>query len=172
MVTSTRVTLEEYLHTAYSPDCDYVDGLIEERKLGEKSHSGLQTEFIVYLSTRRKKWGIRVWPEQRVQTRPTRFRIPDICVTLGEPDEEIFRSAPFLCIEIMSSEDRIGRMELRIQEYLDMGVAFVWLVDPFKRTAWIYSEAGKKLVTDGVLRTASPDIEVPLDELFAGSRGN
>lgn len=170
MATSALVTLEEYLTTSYRPDCDYVDDHIEERNLGEKSHSGLQTEFIVCLSKGRKKWGIRVWTEQRVQTRPTRFRIPDVCVTLGEPDEEIFRSAPFLCIEIMSSEDRIGRME-RIQEYLDMGVPFVWLVDLLKHTAWIYSAAGKTLVTDGILRTASPDIEVPLNELFASSQG-
>jgi len=73
-----------------------------------------------------------------VQTRATRFRIADICVTLGTPNGQIFRTAPFHCIEIMSSKDRIGRMELRIQEYLNMGVPFVWLVNPFKHTAWTY----------------------------------
>ncbi|MGI8743102.1 MAG: Uma2 family endonuclease [Bryobacteraceae bacterium] len=162
MTTATNlVTLEEYLTTGYSPDCDYVDDHIEERNLGEQAHSGLQREFVFYLHGHRKRWGISVWPEQRVQTRATRFRIPDVCVTLGLPNEPIFRTAPFLCIEIMSSEDRISRMELRIQEYLDMGVPFVWLVDPFKHTAWIYSAAGKKQVTgrhstDDLARYKSP----------------
>ncbi len=169
MRSTTLLTVNEYLATAYSPDCDYVDGHIEERNLGEKPHSGLQREFIVHLHSRRKEWGIRVWPEQRVQTSQTRFRIPDICVTLGTPDEPMFRTAPFLCIEILSSEDRISRVEARLQEYLDMGVPFVWLIDPFSHAAWIYTRAGKQSVTDGVLRTSRPDILVPLDELFTAS---
>ncbi len=169
MRSTTLPTVDEYLATPYSPDCDYVDGHIEERKLGEKPHSGLQAEFITYLNTRRKKWGIRVWPEQRVQTSPTRFRVPDICVTLGTPGELIFRTAPFLCIEILSSEDRIGRVEERIQEYPDRGVPFVWLIDPFSHAAWIYTKAEKQSVTDEVLRTSLPDILVPLAELFAAA---
>lgn len=169
MRSATLVTIEEYLTTAYSPDCDYVDGHIEEHTLGEKPHSRLQVEFILYLGNRRKKWRIEVWAEQRVQTTPTRFRIPDVCVTLGEPDELIFRTAPFLCIEILSSEDRMPRVEKRLQEYLDMGVRFVWVVDPVSQAAWIYSGAGKQAVTDGLLRTSEPDILVPLDELFAGA---
>jgi hypothetical protein len=28
------VSVEEYLHTVYEPDCDYVDGRIEERLVG------------------------------------------------------------------------------------------------------------------------------------------
>ncbi len=91
MANVTAVSVEEYLTTDYSPDCDYVDDHIEERNLGERPHSGLQTEFIVYLGMRRERWGIRVWTEQRVQTTATRFRIPDVCVTLGTTDELIFR---------------------------------------------------------------------------------
>lgn len=169
MGSTTLITVDEYLTTAYSPDCDYVDGHVEERTLGEQPHSGLQGEFVTYLNSRRKQWGIRVWPEQRVQTKPTRFRIPDVCVTLGRPNELVFHTAPFLCIEIMSSEDRMARVEKRLQEYLDMGVRYVWLVNPFTHDAWIYSEAGKQAVTDGLLRTSDPDIQVPLEELFASA---
>ncbi|MGI8990859.1 MAG: Uma2 family endonuclease [Bryobacteraceae bacterium] len=169
MATTTAVSIEEYLTTAYSPDCDFVDDHIEERNLGERPHSGLQGEFVTYLNSRRKRWGIRIWPEQRVQTKATRFRVPDVCVTLGKPDELIFRTAPFLCIEILSSEDRMARVEKRRQEYLDMGVQFVWLVNPFNHDAWIYSAAGKQPVLDGILRTAAPDILVPLNELFAAA---
>ncbi|MDQ2900618.1 MAG: Uma2 family endonuclease [Acidobacteriota bacterium] len=167
MAITAAVSIEEYLSTAYSPDCDFVDDHIEEHTLGERPHNELQREFITYLNTHRKRWGIRVFPEQRVQTRPTRFRVPDVCVTLGKTEELIFRTAPFLCIEILSSEDRMTRVEKRLQEYLDMGVRFVWLENPFNHDAWIYSATGKQQVTDGILRTAAPDILVPLDELFA-----
>ena len=94
MRNATLVSVEEYLATAYAPDCDYVDDHIEERHLGQKPHRGLQVDLIFYLRNRLKKWGIRACSEQRVQTTPTRFRIPDVCVTLGEPDEMIFRTAP------------------------------------------------------------------------------
>ena len=162
-------TLEEYLTTAYSPDCDYVDGHLEKRNLGKTPHSGLVTELITYLNGRRKQWSIRVWASQRVQTAATRIRVPDICVTVGCPAEPIFRTAPLLCIEVLSSEDRMPRVEKRLQEYLDMGVPFVWVVDPVSHAAWIYSAAGRQSATDGLLRTSEPEIVVPLDELFAGA---
>jgi hypothetical protein len=37
-----RIPVEEYLATSYRPDCDYVDGEIEERNVGEFDHSFLQ----------------------------------------------------------------------------------------------------------------------------------
>ena len=61
------VPLEEYLRTTYRPDRDYVDGEVLERNLGERDHSELQREFILYLCARAKRWGIHVFPEQRVQ---------------------------------------------------------------------------------------------------------
>ena len=42
---------------------------------------------------RRKKWGINVVVEQRVQVSPKRFRIPDVCVVLGDPGEQILQEA-------------------------------------------------------------------------------
>ena len=42
MTTGTLVSVEEYLNTSYSPDCDYVDGEVLERNWGEWNHSELQ----------------------------------------------------------------------------------------------------------------------------------
>ena len=110
--------------------------------------------------------GIWIYPEQRVQTQLRRFRIPDVCVTLDRTEELVFRLAPFLCIEILSPEDRMTRVETRLKEYLQMGVEYVWLVDPMTHEAWSYSDFGKLTVTDGVLRTANPDLEIALADLF------
>lgn len=36
------VSVEEYLNTVYRPDCDYVDGELVDRNVGEKDHAKLQ----------------------------------------------------------------------------------------------------------------------------------
>ena len=108
MPTGTLISVEEYLATSYRPDCDYVDGRLEERNVGEWDHSKIQAAIVAYFFVRRKAWGISVAPEQRVQVNSTRFRVPDVCVLLGEPKEQIFRTPPFLCVEILSPEDRMN----------------------------------------------------------------
>jgi len=36
MGSTTLISVSEYLNTIYHPDCDYVDGEVGERNLGEK----------------------------------------------------------------------------------------------------------------------------------------
>jgi len=159
--------VEEYLRTSYRPDCDYVDGEIVERNLGELDHSDLQAEIITYFRTRLRKSGVFAYPEQRVQVSPTRFRIPDVCVLTGnKPTEQIFRTPPFIAIEILSKDDRMNQMQQRVGDYLKFGVRYVWLIDPRTRRAWIYTKAGSHESTDGILRTEDPAIELPLPEIF------
>ena len=59
------VSLEEYLHTAYHSDRDFVDGVLEERHVGEYEHSGLQAIIDSWFVVRGREWGIRVLTEQR-----------------------------------------------------------------------------------------------------------
>jgi Uma2 family endonuclease len=165
MPAGTQISVEEYLHTVYRPDCDYVDGVVEERNLGERDHSWIQGRLVAFFLTRFKETGIAALPEWRFQTTPTRFRIPDIVVTRGKPDEQILTKPPLLCIEIVSPEDRISRTNLRIQEYLDFGVPVVWLVDPAERRVWVYRKTGMKEASDSVSLDGT-DITVPFSEIF------
>jgi len=162
---TTAVTIEEYLSISYRPDCDYIDGEVQERNLGEFDHARLQTAIAIYFGARRKEWGIRVVVEQRVQVSPTRFRIPDVCVILGEPTSQILREPPFICIEILSPEDRVSRVNERVTDYFQFGVPYVWLFDPQTRKAWRCTPGAMVEVTE--LRTENPAMVVPLDELFA-----
>jgi Uma2 family endonuclease len=169
MKAATLISVEDYLRTSYRPDCDYVDGEVVERNVGERDHSKLQREFILYLGTRAKKWGIHVFPEQRVQVAERRFRIPDVCVVVGrEPDEQIFRQPPFICIEVLSKDDSLRSVQKRIDDYLKFGVSYVWVVDPFDRRVWTYTLDGNREVKDGLLRTENPALEISLAEIFAG----
>jgi Uma2 family endonuclease len=161
---TTAVTIEEYLSTSYEADCDYVDGQIQERNLGTFDHARLQLAIAAYFYNRRKEWGITVVPEQRVQVSPTRFRIPDVCVVLGDPPGQIFRQPPFICIEILSPEDRLARVRERVEDYLQFGVPYVWLIDPETRKAWRCTPGAMIEVPE--LRTENPSTLVPLADLF------
>ncbi len=171
MPTSSLVSVEEYLNTSYHPDCDYVDGRVVERNLGELDHSSLQTEISFYFRSRRTQWGVHAFVEQRVQVSPTRFRIPDICVLVGAfPTEQIFRTPPFLAIEILSKKDRKREVQEKIDDYLRFGVPCVWVIDPRSQEGWEHTTAGIHPATDGILRTRNPDLELPLPEIFSALR--
>ena len=164
---TTVVPLSEYLESVYRPDCEYIDGELLERNVGEWDHSWLQTELSVYLSTRKKQWGILVVVEQRVQVKPTRFRVPDITVLTSAPTGGIVQDPPFLCIEILSLRDRMAEMQERIDDYLAFGVRHVWVIDPRTRRAFEYTPDRIREAKDGILSTTNPDIRVVLAELDA-----
>ena len=167
MGVKTLIPMEEYLATAYHPDCDYVDGELVERNVGTFDHSRTQLNLGHLLKMMEKALRVLVVTEQRVQVRSDRFRIPDLTVVRAEDREPIIRRAPVLCVEILSPEDRMGDMQERIDDYLAMGVPSVWVIDPQKRRGWVHTSEGAKEAKDGVMRTSGdPVIEVPLSELF------
>jgi Uma2 family endonuclease len=57
-------------------------------------------------------------------------------------------------------------MEEKIDDYLNFGVPHIWLIDPRKRSAWSYTQAGKRESVD-VLLTSQPQIQLPIQDLFA-----
>jgi Uma2 family endonuclease len=89
-------------------------------------------------------------------------------VVLGNPGEQVLTKPPFLCIEILSPEDRMRRVKIRIADYLSMGVPYVWVLDPQTRQAY-FATTTKALreVKSGILRTENPAMEVPLTKVFA-----
>ena len=160
------VPLSQYLTTSYRPDCEYLDGELLERNVGEWEHGRLQGLLSRYLCNREKHWGILVVLAQRVQVTPTRFRVPDISVLTGPPPGgPILVESPFLCIEILSPSDRMMEMHERIDDYLNFGVRYVWLLHPRTRRGFVYTAGAVQEVKDGMLRTDDPDICVPLAEL-------
>jgi Uma2 family endonuclease len=166
MQAGTLISVDEYLNTSYSPDCDYVDGRILERNVGERDHSKLQIALGSYFYTRQKQWNIVAYTEQRIQVAPTRFRIPDVCVVLcPEPQDQILREPPFLCIEILSKDDRAAGIEEKVDDYLNFGVKYVWVIDPKTGKALIHTASGIHEAKDGILTTQNPDITISLGEI-------
>jgi len=167
MSARTLISVEDYLASAYEPDCDFVDGHIEERNVGELSHSMVQLRVGAYLLANYGKGGEVAATECRIRVTPTRVRIPEVCFFLTNPDEPVPTKPPFICIEILSPEDRMSRVQIRINDYLGMGVAYVWVLDPETKQAFAATAAeGLKEVKSGVLKTENPALEVPLSEIF------
>lgn len=166
MATSTLISVEEYLKTVYRPDCDYVDGVVEERNLGERDHSWIQSNLVSFFQSRFRETGIGALPEWRFQITSTRFRIPDVTIVAGKPDEQILTKPPLLCIEILSPEDRISRVNHRIREFLTFGVPVVWLVDPAEKTVWIYRPTGMEEANGEAVHLDGTSIEVPFSAIF------
>ena len=167
MGTSLLVSEQEYLRTSYEPDCEYDEGVVLERNVGERPHSILETAFGAFFFERRKRFRIQVLTEQRIRIAPRKYRVADVCVYKEPaPRDRVFSTPPFIAIEILSPEDRISRVRKKIDEFLAFGVPYVWVIDPEARRADVYTTALIYEAKDGVLRTEDPAIEVPLAELF------
>ena len=97
----------------------------------------------------------------RVQVKKTRFRIPDVTVMLGsKPAERVIRKPPIVAVEVLSPDDRAGYLEEKINDYLEFGVPYIWVINPETRRAYVHTPEGSHEVTDGVLRAESAEIDV------------
>jgi Uma2 family endonuclease len=162
------VSVREYLTTSYRPDCDYVDGRIEERNVGEYDHALLQTLLGQIFMNNRSAWGVLALTDVRAQVSSTHFRVPDLSILRAEaPKERILTHPPLIVIEILSPEDRLSRFQDRIDDYLRFGVENIWILDPERRFAWTATKDGLHLVQSGELTVPETPIRVVLSELFA-----
>lgn len=167
MSTATSIPLSEYLNATYRPDCDYVDGEVKARNVGEQPHGHIQAIITSIFRGNRKAWSTRAIVETRVQTQPTRFRIPDICILRSsDPHDPIIRFAPYICIEVLSKDDSLADIKTRTDEYRAMGVAHVWIVDPWLRIGYIASARGFEHPEDGIFAVPNTPIWISLADLF------
>src|SRR5579863_10157232 len=168
MSTKLLMDVEEYLRTSFEgSDCDYLDGEVVERNMGELPHADVQGNLLRLLQRFRSKLGIRVVPEIRIQIHSRRFRVADLALWRGDDiGTKIPTRPPFLVVEILSPEDRTVRMLPKIQEYLSIGVEYVWLIDPEEKAALRYSRKHPEGAVVTMLRTENPDIEIPLESAF------
>ena len=104
--------------------------------------------------------GYEVWPSPRIRTQhaPARYPVPDLCVTQGEPSEDVFTEPPFLCLEILSPGGPAVEVLAEIREYLAFGVTYGCIVDPNTGTGETHTPDGIERVENGSSRAS--DIEV------------
>ena len=148
MQPATLISVPEYLATTFRPDRDLIGRLVE-RNFGEYDHANLQGALIHWFYIHQREWNIHVLPEQRVQVKHDRFRIPD------------------LCIEILSKDDTLRGMQERIDDYLNFGVTDIWLLEPATRRAYICDRIGLREPASATLEIPATPLSISLPALFA-----
>jgi Uma2 family endonuclease len=157
MAVAELVSAEQYLHTSFEHDAEFVEGRIVPRPMPTWEHASMQGFLIEELRVLGRRLGFFAVPEQRVQTRPERFRVPDVCVVTEKPEGEFGRRIvtrpPYLCVEILSPEDTAVETMEKVREYLHFGVAWVWVIDPVSLTGQVHSSNGVVRVEDCIFST-------------------
>jgi Uma2 family endonuclease len=166
MATTTFVPIETYLSTDYEPDAEYVDGSIEERPMPEYDHSTWQGALLAFFREHRLEWNVRARAELRVRVATTRFRVPDVTVLdRGAPVEQILVTPPLAVFEILSPEDRISAMLVKLADYERMGIGGIWVIEPKGGLGYGY-KAGL-LESSSVFGLPSLGVTFGLDEIAA-----
>lgn len=85
---------------------------------------------------------------------PDTVRGPDVAVYLDarkykELNPRWPKRMPKLIVEVLSPNDRQGKMQRRINKFLDKGVAMVWLLDPEAQTLTLFLPNKQPVVLEG-----------------------
>jgi Uma2 family endonuclease len=159
------ISFEAYTQTSYSPDREYIDGVVVERNVGQGKHAYTQARILLNLNEQIAPRGLMALPELRVRVAASRVRIPDLCV-IGQLEETI-TLPPHLCVEVLSPDDRWNRVNASVRDYQLMGVPCVWVIDPYSRRAWIFDEENPPVeVQNGNLVAQRLQLEIPLSHVL------
>ena len=107
---------------------------------------------------------------------PDTVRDPDISLYLDnrklkELDKKWPKRFPKLIVEVMSPNDRMGKMLKRIAKFLRKGVAMAWLLDPEDETLTIFMPNREPIVLERDEEVAGlkllPDFRCKVADFFA-----
>jgi Uma2 family endonuclease len=167
MGVGTLISVDEYLHTSYTPDWEYRDGVLLERQGGDLSHSRMQVRLAACLGTNRKEWHIDVYLGLRIRVREGWYAVPDVCAySRAAPEEDYPSRMPLLWVEILSPDDRIIDVWERTRQLVACGSPYVWIIDPYSLDSELRTSAGPIAVKDKTLRLPDSPIVVPLAEVM------
>ncbi len=133
MATTMYVPIEVYLRgdLELESDVDYVDDHLEERNLGADCHSKWQLALQLWFSMHAEAWDVLVRPALRTRTGARRYRIADVAILdAAVPQEPVPSHPPLVVFEVLSPEDRLSRVKVRLADFAAMGIPEIWLIDP------------------------------------------
>jgi len=164
MATALHIPLHDYLGTSYRPDREYVDGEIRERNGGKWEHARVQWLLAHWFGNHEQEWGITGSTEQRVLVAESRVRVPDLVVLTAGAQPDVLTDPPLLVIEILSPDDTYSDTQERAQDYREMGVETVWIIDPKTRSGRMC--CGADWVESSRLEVKGTPLYVNLPDIF------
>ncbi len=158
--------------------CELVDGTLVEKPMG-MNESVIAGLILTYLNhfVRPRKLGIVTGADGTLKLFPGMVRIPDVAFISWDrlpgrkrPTVPIPLVAPDLAVEVLSESNTKPEIDRKLREYFRAGVSLVWVVDPKKRIAQVYTSArrSKRITEKQSLDGGSvlPGFVLPLRELF------
>ena len=159
---------------------ELVDGTLVEKTMG------LSESMIALLISRRIgnfaeefDLGIPAGADGTIRLLKGLVRVPDVSFFSWDklpgrvlPSKPIPDLYPDLAVEVLSPNNTPQEMERKLREYFLAGVRLVWLIDPHKRTAEVYTTPDAPTATLGENQALDggavlPGFTLPLAELFA-----
>jgi Uma2 family endonuclease len=131
--------------------CELVDGTLVEKAVGfEEARVATRLGHLVSTFLDQNDLGICVGADGMMRIAAGLVRIPDLSFIAWDklpgresPREPIPDLAPDLAVEVLSEGNTKAEMARKVREYFEAGVTLVWLIDPKKRTARVFSAVGK-----------------------------
>jgi len=157
------VSPDEYLISSYRPDMEYVDGVLVERGVPTIAHGLLQYLLVLYLEQFCKQFRFQALPEVRTQIiERARYRIPDLMVCpLPISPGKVIATVPWVVIEILSPDDRFAEVIARSQDYSNIGVRHILLLDAEEQVAYRYEDRALNPIK--LTSLALPTGDMPFD---------
>jgi Uma2 family endonuclease len=134
--------------------CELVDGTLVEKAMGfEEALLANVLSHLIWSYLERNDLGICVGADGMMRIAPGLVRIPDVSFITWDrlpgresPREPVPDLAPDLAVEMLSERNTKQEMVRKVREYFEAGVVLVWLIDPRKRTARVYSAVEKSVL--------------------------
>ena len=126
------------------PTPDFVDGELVERSVPYTPHSAAQTDFAVYFSGRSHD-SVPLLPlvELDIRVAPKRTRVADVAIFAHKrPSEAPITVPPLAVIEILSPGEKYKTVLAKLNDYRQMGVPNIWVVNLDPPQFQVYSAAG------------------------------
>ncbi len=181
MATKTLLTLEEFERL---PD-DEMQDMQHELDEGElitmppprSLHNKVGVKIFKAIEAAAEANGCRATMEPGflLSRNPPTVRQPDIAVMSrerwdGAADNEYYRGAPELAIEILSPSDAMRKVERKVKQYLAAGGLLVWVVMPEQRRVRIFRADGTSTVRHAGETMDAPELlpgwSMPVDAIF------
>ncbi len=145
--TKTQIRAEDYLRMTFEHDAEFVHGDIVERSMPDNTHSKIQLLLLLRFAGLMQTCGLYPRPELRVRLAPDVYRIPDVCLFIGEPTQLVPDTPPLVAVEILAKDDRYSEVIQKLEEYRIWGVRNIWVIDPIGKRLAVYNEMGPQNVS-------------------------
>jgi Uma2 family endonuclease len=158
MSSRTVITPEEYERMSFEgPEPDYVDGELVERPLPNYPHARTQARISAVFEAMRSQYPVQVCSELRLRLSPSRHRVSDVCVFLGEAPAYPL-PPPLIVIEISSPDEKHTELMSKLEDYEAWGVTHVWALNPELKRLYVFSRGTLSVVS----RWQIPEIGVEI----------